>query len=208
MNSDFEKYGGDMKKFISVILSLAMLLPVIAIPSAALESSVNTSSHNIDKYILNFQQDGNIRSVIVSSYDGKTVDAVCINDETGIVTINGSRVSRLENIPHIQQRPTSMLSKGNWTQPQTSVQSLSFVSFASGAIVGYLALKYGVPDDKAAYIASLVIGAGGFLYVKSVTQFNYIDYSPKDGYRLPESLHLTEDANGGSLFSRTVSGTR
>jgi hypothetical protein len=40
------------------------------------------------------------------------------------------------------------------------------------------------------YIASLVISAGGLLYLKSVARLNYVDYAPKIGYRLTESLHL------------------
>jgi hypothetical protein len=57
-------------------------------------------------------------------------------------------------------------------------------------LVRYLKLKFGIPSDKAAYIANLVISAGGLLYLKSVIRLNYVHYIPKIGYRLTESLHL------------------
>ena len=200
-----------MKKIVSILLVVSMMISMSTTAFAAaresfLEKSLDTYQiQSVSNYEIGLQTNGAIRSMVVFDRNLGTVDVVSIDDETGIITINDDTLIPVEIWP---QAGISSYAEDNWTDPQTTVTSLALGAYTAGAIVGFLSLKYGVPSDTAAYIAGLVLGAGGFLYVKSVTQFNYVDYSPKVGYRLTESLHLTDEADGKSLFVRTMTGTR
>lgn len=200
-----------MKKIVSSLLVISMMISMSTTVFAAnceslFEKSLDTYQIQfVSNYEMALQTNGAIRSMVVFDRNLGTVDIVSINDETGIITINDDTLIPVELR---SQAGISSYAEDNWTEPQTSVTSLSLATYTTGAIVGFLALKYGVPSDKATYIAGLVIGAGGFLYVKSVVQLNYVDYSPKVGYRLTESLHLTPEADGESLFVRTTTGSR
>lgn len=185
------------------------LLPEISSSVSSPETTVhyNIAGHSFD---ISYRQDGNIRTATIYESSG-LVFVLTINDNTGVVTYNGD-ILREEVIRSDAYLTNSLLfsldSEDNWTDPVTEVVSLSFTSYTLAGIVGYLQLKYSIMPDKAAYIAGLIIGAGGFLYVKSTRQYNYIDFSPKVGYRITESLHLTEEAEGESLFERTMTGSR
>ena len=97
----------------------------------------------------------------------------------------------------------------NWGSPSTTITSLSYVSWGVGAIAGALMLKYPqMLSSKAQYIAGLVVSTGGLLYVKAVSRYNYVDYAPKVGYRLTESLHTDSKCQTAALYSQTMSGSR
>lgn len=198
-----------MKKITSLVLVFSMVLTAFIVPSVAYNEQTEAVINVANNFDITIEKKGNIRTAVVTDLNEGTVDVVSINDETGVVTINGEVFSPIVNITYIYSPAVhSASSEDNWTAPQTSIISLSLGAFTTAAIVGYLNLKYGVPSDTAAYIAGLVIGASGFLYVKSVTQFNYVDYGTKVGYRLTESLHLKADASDAPLYTRTMTGSR
>lgn len=206
-----------MKKLLSIILSLTLTLPVGTISVSATahdlerdssESLSQVNSYQCEvgtKYNIILQSDRSTRTMTVIDSELKTIDVVSIDDETGVVTINGEAVTPLSLT---SRTLVGTYAADNWTDPVEEVISLSLVGYTTGAIVGFLSLKFGVPSEKATYIAGLVIGAGGMLYVKSIRQYNYIDYAPKVGYIVTESLHITPEAEGESLFTRTLRGSR
>ena len=186
-----------------------MLLPVFIVPGVAYNEQSNTAANIADNFDVVIEKNGNTRTAIVIDLNKATVDVVSVNDVTGVITINGEIVCPITNSSFGHFSIThSTSSEDNWTAPSTSITSLALTAYSTGAIVGWLALTYGVPGPVAAYIAGLVIGAGGFLYVKAVTQFNYVDYGTKVGYRLTESLHLKSDASDEALYTRTMTGSR
>lgn len=198
-----------MKKFISLFLTFAILLPVLIVPGAAYNESAKGYDDAIGNFDVVLGRNGNIRTATITDLTNKTVDIMSIDDNTGIVTFNGEFLLQIVNLNHPYSVGTlSVFSEDNWSDPQTTVRSLAWVGYTATAIIGLLSLTYGVPPATAAYIAGLVIGAGGFLYVKAVTQLNYVDYSPKVGYRLTESLHLSPEADDEPLFTRTMTGSR
>ena len=174
------------------------------------DGATETTEHyivNDETFDISFSQDGSIRTAVIN--EGEKITILQIDEETDIMTYNGVPVREEVIRTKVMRERNSILSaKSNWTEPTESVTSLSFVSYSVAAIVGYLQLKYSIMPEKASYIAGLIIGAGGFLYVKSVSQYNYVDYAPKVGYKLTESLHLTEEADDKSLFKRTMTGRR
>ncbi len=196
-----------------------LIVLVISLVLSFTTSSFSFATNNdaleyTEKYIVNgenfnisFSQDGSIRTAVVYENDGKTVTILQIDEETGIMTYNG--VSIHEEVVHnkVLSESNSLL-LSNWTEPQESIISLALGAYTIGALVGYLQLKFGMMSDEASYIAGLIIGDSGFLYVKSITQYNYVDYAPKVGYRLTESLHLKSDASDRSLYTRTMTGSR
>ncbi len=198
-----------MKKITSLVLVFSMVLTVFIVPSVAYNEQTEVVVNVANNFDIAIEKKGNTRTAVVTDLNKGTVDVVSINDETGVTTINGEVFSPIVNTTYIYSPAVhSVSSEDNWTTPQTNIISLSLGAFAATAIIGYLNLKYGIPSDKATYIAGLVIGGSGFLYVKSVTQFNYVDYGTKVGYRLTESFHLKADASDAPLYTRTMTGSR
>lgn len=199
----------NMKKITSLVLVFSMVLTVFIVPSVAYNEQTEVVVNVANNFDIAIEKKGNTRTAVVTDLNKGTVDVVSINDETGVTTINGEVFSPIVNTTYIYSPAVhSVSSEDNWTTPQTNIISLSLGAFAATAIIGYLNLKYGIPSDKATYIAGLVIGGSGFLYVKSVTQFNYVDYGTKVGYRLTESFHLKADASDAPLYTRTMTGSR
>lgn len=191
-----------MKRSLSFIIAFVLFISLSFSPSAAMEKNNFISNKNFN---IIYSSNNNIRTATIYESDGN-VNILQINDITGEVTYNGKPFE--EHIIYENKNISLMSNGNNWTNPTTSIFSLSFVGFSIATIIGYLNLKYGIPNANAAYIASVVSGAGGFLYVKSVVQFNYVDYSPKVGYRLTETFHIRSDASDGPLYTRRVSGAR
>lgn len=199
-----------MKKIMSFMLAMVLILSTAVVSSTAYMDQSQEVSFNQSEFSIDIRQVGNTRIATVKDEKTENVDVVSINDATGEVVINGHLFTIFDSVAteQIELFGKSAANEKNWSKPTTSIQSLSFASYTAGAIVGFLSLTYGVPGDTAAYIAGLVIGAGGFLYVKSVSQLNYVDYSPKVGYRLTETLHLDSQAKDAPLYSRTMTGSR
>lgn len=203
----------NVRRLTTFILAVSLIVS-FSINSMAFAG--NPISEATEQFIFNdkvfdisFSQDGSIRTAVIHENDGKTTTILKMDKETGIVTHNGVPIrEEVISTQLLKENNLLLSSKSNWTTPTVTVTALSFAAFSTTAIIGYLSLKYGVPPAEAAYIASLIVGAGGFLYVKSVLQLNYVDYAPKVGYRLTESLHLTRNATGNSLFTRTTTGSR
>lgn len=154
---------------------------------------------------ISITRDGNIYTAVIFENNGKTTTVIKVDKETGRVTYNGVPVQQ-ELISTNAMPEIGLLN--NWRSPTTKVYSLSFLGWGIPAIVTVLSIKFGIPLSNAGNIAQIIIGAGGFLYVKEVVQLNYVDYAPKVGYRMTTSLHLTRSATGNSLFTRTVTGSR
>lgn len=195
------------RKAISMFLLVVMLFSTTAtFANAPITTEQITVNDEI--FDISYSQDGNIRTATIYEDDG-TVNILQIDDITGKMTYNGELIH--EEIIYSEEPNENnplITTTSNWGSPTTEVVSLSVAAFGMTALIGYLNLKFGIPSTKAAYIANLVIAGGGFLYLKSVLQLNYVDYAPKIGYRLTESLHLTRAANGTSLYNRTTTGSR
>lgn len=186
------------------------------VPSFAAEKNYFPDKYSIESiqhynvagqsFDISFSQEGNVRTATIYESDG-SVSVLTVNDDTEVVTYNGNVLQKEVTYSEAQSSEV-FASEDNWGKPITDVVSLNLASYTLAAIVGYLQLQYGIMPDKAAYIAGLIIGAGGFLYVKAVQRFNYVDYAPKVGYRTTESLHLKSDASDAPLYTRTLTGSR
>ena len=155
-----------MKKITSLVLVFSMVLTVFIVPSVAYNEQTEVVVNVANNFDIAIEKKGNTRTAVVTDLNKGTVDVVSINDETGVTTINGEVFSPIVNTTYIYSPAVhSVSSEDNWTTPQTNIISLSLGAFAATAIIGYLNLKYGIPSDKATYIAGLVIGGSGFLYV-------------------------------------------
>lgn len=195
------------RKMISMFLLVVMLFSTTTSFANAPKTTEQITA-NDEIFEISYSQDGNIRTATIYEGDG-TVNILQIDDITGKMTYNGESIhDEIIYSEEPNENNSLITTRSNWGSPSTDVVSLGVAAFGTTALIGYLNLKFGIPTDEAAYIASLVIGAGGFLYLKSVTQLNYVDYAPKVGYRLTESLHLTREANDSSLFTRTMTGSR
>lgn len=189
--------------FLLVVMLFSTTTAFANAPKVTEQISVNDEIFDIS-----YSKDGNIRTATIYEDDG-TVNILQIDDTNGKMTYNGELIHE-EIIYGDEPNENNLLitTRSNWGSPSTNVVSHGIAALGTTALIGYLNLKFGIPSAEATYIAGLVIGAGGLLYLKSVTQLNYVDYAPKVGYRLTESLHLTRDADGSSLFTRTMTGSR
>ena len=160
---------------------------------------------NGEAFNVSISKDGNVHTAVILEDDGKTTTVIEMDEETGEVTYNGIPVLQ-ETISTNGLTEIGILS--NWGSPSTNVYSLALVGWGIPAIVTLLSMKFGVPLSSGANIANIIIGAGGFLYVKEVVRLNFVDYVPKVGYRITTSLHVTRNPTGNSLFTRTVTGSR
>jgi hypothetical protein len=200
-------------KFISAILVVSLFL-VSSINVFAAENTdivedniKTTNKEHYDvgdiKFDVEYTQDGENHKATIYKNGGKTIDTVCWNDKTNTLTYNGKPIV-CETI-FLETLPST---RSNWGSPTTEVTSLSLASYGIEAAIVFLHLKFGVPSDKATTIATLILNGTGMLYVKTVTRYNYVDYAPKVGFKITESLHTTPSASDTSLFTRSWSGSR
>ena len=196
------------KRLITIIIVLSIILSTTVQVKASTafdyDKSYETYNINGQNFEIIFNGYGNIRTATILENNGQNITLLEINDVTGVVTCNGRQI----RTDVISTTSLGTFRTSNWSSPTTSIVSLSFAGYTIGALVGYLQLKYNIMPEKAAYIAGLIIGAGGFLYIKGTSQYNYVDFAPKIGYRLTESFHLRSDASDPALHTRTLSGVR
>lgn len=198
--------------FLCIVMSFTLTVSAFAAEKNYFPDEYSTKSiqhYNVagQSFDISYSQDGHVRTATIYESNG-SVSILTINDDTGVVTYNGNILQKEVIYSDAQSSPIPFASEDNWGKPVTDIVALNFTSYTLAAIVGYLQLKYGIMSDKASYIAGLIISAGGFMYVKAVQQFNYVDYAPKVGYRTTESLHLKSDASDAPLYTRTLTGSR
>lgn len=197
-------------RFVSAFLVISLLLVYPADVFAA--ESNNVTVGDIDKehydienikFDVEYTQEGQNHKATIYKNDGKNVDIICWNEVTDVMTYNGKEIASetifLETLPS---------TRSNWGSPSTEITSLGLASYGLEVAIVLLRLKFGVPSEKAVTIATLILQGTGMLYIKTVTRLNYVDYAPKVGFKITESLHTTPDASDTSLFSRSWSGSR
>lgn len=66
-----------------------MVLTAFIVPSVAYNEQTEAVINVANNFDITIEKKGNIRTAVVTDLNEGTVDVVSINDETGVVTING-----------------------------------------------------------------------------------------------------------------------
>lgn len=204
-----------MKKVISSFLVLSMLMSVLVIPTSAINrkeklsldfndrrETVTIAGANIEFY--SYVSESGQRIVEVSE-NGRT-DIIEFDDVTGHVYVNGHRITETIDVSLHSMTATA----DNWGPERSEVRKMDIeglaISLVAAVIVGYFSGWNGYAMD----LAQTIVEAGiSMLYFKTITQFNYVDYSPKVGYRLTEELHSGVACDETTLlFRRTTTGSQ
>lgn len=208
-----------MKKSISMLLVFSMMVTTFMTPIQAKndESLFNytgeTSTLIIDEMAIDITSDkkDNIRTATISENNGEKITTVQINDITKVMTVNGEIIDNIDTtvseLPLIDE--LTWTARSNWSDPTVSIVTCNVTATTTAIALGWLFLKCPlIPFKTAQYILTTAIGLGANLYIKSVDQYNYVDYAPKVGYRHKESVHLTEECDGISYWGQEMNGSR
>lgn len=195
-----------IKRFVSCVIAMVLVLSLPANVLAYENPKKDCTYYEVlgEKFEVVFSRQGNVATAKIYENEGKIVNILELNEETGDITYNG----KIIEMDLILTDGVTARASSNWGSPSTTIESLSLVSLGISTAVTLLQMKFGMGASKASSIAQIVISGSGILYVKSVTRLNYVDYAPKVGFKLTESLHLKPNASDPALYTRTTTGSR
>lgn len=205
------------KRIMSTVLAFSLLLVACVIPTSATSTQNQTLDLSFDgttEYLtLNGQSvsffsytQGSDRFILVTEFEQTTL--IMFDAESGNIYVNGRNiVSRCIET----DIPLAMIStQDNWGPArvetfESDIAGLS-ASVVAAIIVGYYSGWNGIAMDIAQTFVSHQIPT---MYFRTISQYNYVDYYPKVGYRITEEIHSGPAYNSTTLIEdRTMTGSR
>lgn len=205
------------KRIMSTVLAFSLLLITCVIPTSAtstqnqaldLSFEGETEYLTIDGQSVSFfsYTQGSDRFILVTELDQTTL--IMFDAESGNIYVNGRNiVSRCIET----DIPLAVAStQDNWGPEhietfESDIVGLS-VSVVAAIIVGYYSGWNGIAMDVAQTFVSHQIPT---MYFRTITQYNYVDYAPKVGYRITEEIHSGPAYDDTTLVAdRTTTGSR
>lgn len=209
-----KKQGGFIMKkitkfLLSMLVAFSLVLSNSALPVMA-ENTITTEERDMpDEIILSdgttikIENTNNFIRYFVPENNGTTT-IVEENKKTGEVLVNGRNVfTDMSTMIEASQRD-------NWGAPSVEKWSMNVAGMSIVTIATAVAAKsHNLTVDKIAKALKKVGKELSKLYYKSILQLNYVDYSPKVGYRLTEELYTSSSYSVSSrICQSTMSGSR
>lgn len=202
-----------MKRIISTVLVLSMLLVSSVVSAGAVSAQTSDPELRFDghtEYVVvddksvsyNSYAVGTSRFVLVTE-DGLST-LIEFDDTSGAIYVDGRNiVSHMDTVNGIALQD-------NWGPERSEVTKTDIVGLSVSVVAALIVGYYSGWNGAAMDIAQIVVSEGiPALYFKTITQYNYVDYSPKVGYRLTEELHKGPACNSSTLLlRRTMNGSR
>lgn len=200
------------KKLISLALALVMCLslsfPVFAAGDLGSNANIEKTATAVESLLeeVVWVSNGHTRTATVEE-SGHTITVV-FDDNTGFIYVNGVNIVCDATKQSIQTR-----SANNWGPVNVYTRSLKVDGLAVGAIgiiiTGAMTGAHPTAITVASLAAYVVSNGLQYLYYRSLTQYNYVDFSPKVGYKLTEQIHTSTRYDNTSLWIETkMEGSR
>lgn len=205
------------KRIMSTVLAFSLLLVACVLPASATSTQNQTLDLSFDgttDYLTLDGQSvsffsythGSNRFILVTELEQTTL--IMFDAESGNIYVNGRNiVSRCIET----DIPLAMAStQDNWGPERVETFESDIVglsaSVVAAIIVGYYSGWNGIAMDVAQTFVSHQIPT---MYFRTISQYNYVDYYPKVGYRITEEIHSGPAYNSTTLIAdRTMTGSR
>lgn len=218
-----------MKKIVASLVAFCMIMtfcsPITEAAGPQQEELMATSSINEYDHSLELSFNGDTEHLLVDgkevsfySYEENLSRFILVQEESGstLVEVDTSSGTIYVNGKAISSRISSansaniLASEDNWGPEREEITETEIVglsaSVVAAIIIGYYSGWNGVAMDIA---QTFVSNAIPIMYFKRITQFNYVDYFPKVGYRLTEELHNGPACDESTyVIGRTMTGSR
>lgn len=197
------------KFLLSMLVAFSLVLSNSALPVMA-ENTITTEERDMpDEIILSdgttikIENTNNFIRYYVPENDGTTT-IVEKNKKTGEILVNG------RDVFYDMSTTIGASQRDNWGAPSVEKWSMNVAGMSIYAIATAVAAKsHNFRIDQIADALKKVGKELSNLYYKSTLQLNYVDYSPKVGYRLTEGLYTSSSCSASSrICQSSMSGSR
>lgn len=125
-----------------------------------------------------------------------------------MIYVNGRNIV---NVISEQKNEINFKADNNWGPEDEYTTGLDVAGLSVSVMTVLLVgrLPYASAKEIASVVGLIISWGLDRIYYRGVTQFNYVDYAPKVGYKLTEEIHKNENYDASSLMLRTsMTGSR